>query len=329
MNIYLKIFLVAVLSFVLMFGSGMYAFNKYYVDNSEDLTDVKVIGLDMQENKDPDNTEKVPEKPVIAEKTKLEKLIEESNRVNVLVFGTDGGRADTIFLLSYDPDKDIADLISIPRDTYHKIEGFDAPGQNKINAVYGFKDLGGSKGMKYFLGEFLNVPIDSYVKVNYNGVAAIIDVMGGIKVNVPFDMNYDDEWADPELHIHFEKGEQILNGKQSVEYLRWRKNNGEEGRGDLDRIKRQQDFVKTVVSKAIGLKLPKVVKTSLNYIRTDMSAGDIINLATKASNFKTKDLKTYRIPGRVGTDGHGLYIHNPEELEKMFEDIYLREEIEE
>jgi LCP family protein required for cell wall assembly len=309
-----------------MFGSGMYAFNKYYVDNSEDLTEVKVIGIDMEDNGKSD-VEDVEEK--IVEKTKLEKLIEQSNRINILVFGTDGGRADTIFLVSYDPDNNLADIVSVPRDTYHKVEGFDAPGQNKINAVYGFKNVGGSKGMKYFLSEFLNVPIDNYVKVNYSGVAAIIDVIGGIAINVPFDMNYDDKWANPELHIHFEKGLQTLNGKQAVEYLRWRKNNGEEGRGDLDRITRQQNFVKKVVDKALGLKLPKVVKASLNCIRTDMSAGDIVNLATKASDFKMNNLEIYRILGRVGTDGHGLYINNPEETEKMFESIYLRETIEE
>jgi LCP family protein required for cell wall assembly len=309
-----------------MFGSGMYAFNKYYVDNSEDLTEVKVIGIDMEDNENSDIKD-VEEKTV--EKTKLEKLIEQSNRINILVFGTDGGRADTIFLVSYDPDNNLADIVSVPRDTYHKIDGFNAAGQNKINAVYGFKDVGGSKGMKYFLSEFLNIPIDNYVKVNYSGVAAIIDVIGGIEINIPFAMNYDDEWANPELHIHFEKGLQILNGEESVEYLRWRKNNGEDGRGDLDRITRQQNFVKKVVDKAIGLKLPKVVKASLNCIRTDMSAGDIINLATKASDFKMNNLEVYRIPGRVGTDGHGLYINNPEEMEKMFESIYLRETIEE
>lgn len=330
MNIYLRIFFIAILCFVLLFSSGMYAFNKYYVDNTEDLTEAKVVGIDMSEknlkNEEDIATEEVE---VIIEKTKLEKLIEKSNRVNILVFGTDGGRADTIFLVSYDPDNNLADLISVPRDTYHKVDGFNLAGQNKINAVYGFKDLGGSKGMKYFLSEFLNVPIDHYVKVNYNGAAAIIDVIGGIKINIPFDMNYDDEWAEPELHIHFEKGEQTLSGKQSVEYLRWRKNNDEEGRGDLARIDRQQDFLQRVIDKSIGLKLPKVVKTSLNYIRTDMSAGDIISLATQAADFKMNDLKTYRIPGRVGTDGHGLYINNPEEMEKMFEDIYLRETIKE
>jgi LCP family protein required for cell wall assembly len=325
MNIYVKIFLIAVLCFALMFGSGMYAFDKYYVDNSEDLTEEKIIGLTMDENEiEEESDSEEAEVEVVEKKSKLDLLIEDSNRLNILVFGTDGGRADTIFLVSYDPDEDLADIVSVPRDTYHKVEGFDAQGQYKINAVYGFKDVGGSKGMKYFLSEFLDVPIDHYVRVNYNGVAAIVDVIGGVETNVPFDMKYDDPWSDPPLHIDIKKGVQTLNGKKSVEYLRWRKNNGEEGTGDLNRISRQQDFLKRAIDKAIGLKLPRVIKTSLNYVGTDMPASDMLNTAAQASNFKMSNLKTYRIPGRASTDGRGLYIHDPEDMEKMFEEIYSR-----
>jgi len=323
MNIYVKIFLIAILCFALMFGSGMYAFDKYYVDNSEDFTEERISGLtiddEMNENPYSGDVEEVVEK-----KSELDLLIEKSNRLNILVFGTDGGRADTIFLVSYDPDEDLADIVSVPRDTYHKVEGHNAQGQNKINAVYGFRDVGGSKGMKYFLSEFLEVPIDYYVKVNYSGVAAIVDVIGGVETNVPFDMNYDDPWSDPPLHIHFEKGVQTLNGKEAVEYLRWRKNNGEDGTGDLNRISRQQDFLERAIDKALGLKLARVIKTSLNYIRTDMPASDMLNTAAQASNFKMSNLKTYRIPGRASTDGRGLYIHDPDAMEKMFEEIYLR-----
>jgi len=325
MNIYVKIFLIAVLCFALMFGSGMYAFDKYYVDNSDDLTEEKIIGLTIDdEMNEGSDTSGMDEVETVKKKSKLDLLIEESNRLNILVFGTDGGRADTIFLVSYDPDEDLADLVSVPRDTYHKVEGYDYQGQNKINAVYGFKDIGGSKGMKYFLSEFLDVPIDYYVKVNYSGVAAIVDVIGGVKTDVPFDMNYDDPWSDPPLHIHFEKGLQTLNGKEAVEYLRWRKNNGEDGTGDLNRISRQQDFLERAIDKALGLKLARVIKTSLNYIRTDMEASEMINTAAHASDFKMSNLNTYRIPGRASTDGRGLYIHDPDAMEKMLEEIYSR-----
>lgn len=326
MKFYLKIFLASLLCFSLMIGSGIYAFNKYYVDNTEDLTDEEVLKVTNPDQESTEQNEQTNNKDEeeIEKKSKLEKLIEDSNRVNVLAFGTDGGRADTIMFISYDYVNQLVDVVSIPRDTYHKVDGFDALGQHKINAVYGFKDVGGSKGMKYFTEKFLGVPIDYYVKVNYSGVASVIDVVGGVQVNIPFKMDYDDEWAEPPLHIHFEPGLQLLNGEDSVKYLRWRKNNDETGAGDLKRIDRQQDFVKKFLSKALGLDLPKVVKTSLNYVFTDMPADKMIYYASKARNFDMGNLKTYKIPGRAGENGQGLYIHDPEELEKMFEQIYSR-----
>ncbi|MGM0378707.1 MAG: LCP family protein [Bacillota bacterium] len=315
MKTFLKVFFIATLCFGLMFASGIYAFNKYQVDNEEDI-EVEIIE---------DNVVNVEEKEKKEEKTKLEKLIEDSNRINVLAFGVEGFRADTIMLVSYDPDNDLLDMISIPRDTYHNVKGYGAPGQHKINAVYGFDQNGGSKGMKAYLENFLNVPIDAYVKIDYDGVESIVDVIGGINVYVSQKMNYDDPYSDPPLHIHFEKGNHHLNGKDALKYLRWRKNNDGKNLGDINRISRQQDFLKKAIDKALGLKLPRVVKTSLNYVQTDMKAGKIINLAYKAKDFQMKDLKTYQIPGEVDTVNNlSVYIHHPGEMEKMFEKIYSR-----
>src|SRR6056297_146221 len=98
MNIYVKIFLIEVLCFALIFGSGMYAFDKYYVDNSEDLTEERIAGLTMDDRENNENDlendeDEDDEVEIVEKKSKLELLIEESNRLNILVFGTDGGRA--------------------------------------------------------------------------------------------------------------------------------------------------------------------------------------------------------------------------------------------
>lgn len=333
MKVYLKTIIIAMLLIGIVLTSGIFAFNRLYIDQSEDFEEkempksVIVIG-EKEEMKEP-----VEEKETLKEekkgketkekkKTELETLIETSQRVNVLAFGTDGGRADTIMLLSYDPEKQVADIISIPRDTEHIVEGFDALGQNKINAVYGFKDVGGSKGMKFYLQKFLNVPIDYYVKVNYSGVEDIIDTVGGIQVNVPFRMKYDDPWATPPLHIDLQPGKQVLDGDKSVQYLRWRKNNDEYGQGDLPRIQRQQEFVEKFIDKAFGLRLPNVIKKSLKYVRTDMTLDKMLYFASSAKNFNLHDIKTYQIPGHA--DSHGMYIADREAMEKMFETIYQR-----
>ena len=182
MRYYAKIFLFAFLCFSVMIGSGLYAFNRYYDPMA--VADAGDETLFEEEPAEP-QVEIEPEDPY-ANLTELERLIAESERVNILLFGTDGGRADTIMLVSYDPENKLADVLSVPRDTYHKVPGFDLSGQYKINAVYGFRNEGGSEGMKKYLSAFLGVPIDYTVRVNYNGVGAIVDTLGGIEVNVPF-----------------------------------------------------------------------------------------------------------------------------------------------
>lgn len=264
--------------------------------------------------------------PVEAILSPLEKKVEESNRFNVLAIGTDGARADTIIFASYDPENQLVDLVSIPRDTFHEVPGYDKLGQKKINAVYGFRDenLGGSEGMRKAIEELLGVPIDGYVRVNYNGVAAITDVIGGVEVNVPFDMVYDDPYAEPELHINISAGAHNLKGEQAVHYLRWRKNNGEEGEGDLPRTQRQQEFIKKALRKSMSLQLPVVVKTAFGYIKTDLTLDKLGYYAVKAVGFDMNEMQTYRLPGKVKNNGLSYYIHDADATEQLMLDIYNR-----
>ncbi len=92
----------------------------------------------------------------------LEGLISVSSRVNILLMGTDGGRADTIILASYDPDSHTLDFVTVPRDTYHEVPGYDSLAQRKINAVFGFgSEDGGGRGMKAQVGQMLGVPANT------------------------------------------------------------------------------------------------------------------------------------------------------------------------
>jgi anionic cell wall polymer biosynthesis LytR-Cps2A-Psr (LCP) family protein len=178
--------------------------------------------------------------------------------------------------------------------------------------------------MKKIISDFLNVPIDYYVQVRYSGVEAIIDTIGGVQVNIPFKMEYDDPYADPPLHIYFEPGTQTLSGEEAVKYLRWRKNNGEDGRGDLYRIQRQQDFIMKAFRKSVGLRLPIVVKTTMNYVRTDMPIQNALYYAAKAADIDFEKIEFHQIPGEPGSNGSGYYIHHPQEMEEMFEQIYSK-----
>ncbi|WP_430884729.1 LCP family protein [Fusibacter sp. JL216-2] len=316
MKYYLKIFLISFLCFAAMFGSAIYAFTQFAPEPEAAVPDKSTetieIGIDRPE-----------EEEVVDNRTELQKLVDASGRINVLVFGTDGARADTIMLASYDPDAQQVDVLSVPRDTYHYVPGHERSDQKKINAVYGLgNDDGGSLGMKQEIANLLGIPVHYYVKVSYNGVADIIDLIGGVKINVPFNMNYDDEYADPPLHIHINKGSQVLDGTNSMKYLRWRQNNdGSNQTGDIGRIKRQQDFVIAAAKKAISPRLPVVIKTAFSYVYTDMGINDAIYYANNLVEFNTNNIDTYRLPG----EWTGFYyVHDPAETETILEEIYSK-----
>lgn len=317
MKLHLKIFLISFVCFSIILSAGMFAFSRANPDESVRKSDIKDVVV-LQ-----DELEKIEED----KRTDLEKAIDESERINVLVYGIDGGRADTIMFVSYDPQNKLVDVVSVPRDTYHYVPGYEAADQKKINAVYGFKNGGGSEGLKAEVSSLLNVPISYYVKVRYEGVEDIVNVLGGVEITVPFDMTYDDPYADPPLHINLKKGKQVLNGDKAIQYLRWRKNNGENGDGDIGRIARQQKFLSAAAKKAFSFKLPSVIKTAFNYVYTDMNIDEMILYGTTAVGMDLNELKTYRLPS-ASNDFGAYYIHDPLQTEEMMLKIYTREKSE-
>jgi LCP family protein required for cell wall assembly len=302
-----------------MFTGAYFALDKYYENEL-----IQTASIDKAAATDTESTAK-PETPVVTDdRTELEKLADASNRINIIAFGLNDGLADTMMLLSFDPDTAKMDVISVPRDTYYPIEGFDDPTQKKINAVYGMKEVGGTTGMKSYLSEFFGVPIDYYVRIDFNAVSAIVDVLGGYDVNIPYDMDYDDEWDTPPLHIHFAKGSQHLSGADTVKYLRWRKNNdGTHSEGDIQRVARQQTFVNAMLKKALSSKLPTVINTAMKYIKTDMTLETSLSYAIQAAGMTSDDIVFHTV---AGTDkmmnGLSYWIHDPAELESLMYSLY-------
>lgn len=130
----------------------------------------------------------------------------------------------------------------------------------------------------------LGVPVDFYVSVDLKGFITLIDQIDGVDFDVPEDMDYDDPYQD--LHIHFKKGLQHLNGQQAMEVVRFRHNNDNTGYGgqqDLGRIGTQQAFLKTVAQKLMKLEnVPAMAETFLKYVKTDLTLGNLVWLANQA-----------------------------------------------
>ena len=173
-----------------------------------------------------------------------------------LVAGKDvaSGSTDTMLLLTYDTKAKTVTGLNLPRDTMMNV----TTNSKRLNAVFTYnkgtdKATQVEKGMTALKGavaDLTGIVPDFYVLVEWEAIGELVDAIGGVEFTVPFDMDYDDPYQDPPLHIHQKAGTRTLNGDDAMQVIRWRKNNnGGGGGGDIARLAIQQDFLKAVVKK--------------------------------------------------------------------------------
>ncbi len=306
---FLKIFLSSILLFTVCLSVSALG---YILFIDKDIVVGKVKGIPSSEGKKDDLISDTYDY-----NSSFGRKIKDSKRINVLVVGLEKTRTDTIIVASYDTDKNTADLISIPRDTYFPREGNERPDSKKINAVYAAE---GIEGLREIIQDILNIPIDKYVIFDYEGVIACVDIMGGVEVNVPFHMVYKDPYDDPPLNIDIPEGMQLLNGNQSLKFLRFRKGYDNQ---DLGRIDAQQQFIKSAAKKALSLKLPAILKEAYSHVDTNISLTQIFSLAGNAVGFSADNIKLNVLPGAdTPLEGLSFFIPDADEIEKMVYTIY-------
>lgn len=202
---------------------------------------------------------------------------------NILILGVDSrkgekSRADVIILLNIKEDN--VNLISIPRDALIHIEG---KGKSKINASYAY---GGIKLCKKTIERLLDTNIDNYIVFNFKAVEKGVNALGGFIVTIPKDIRI----SDPELKKNFllKKGSYKLNGIQTLEYLRYRN----DGKGDIGRIYRQQQFIKDLQQSFLKLEniplIPNACLAIRDEIKTDMGVSDMASYFINGYRLRNK-----------------------------------------
>ncbi|PKM70832.1 MAG: hypothetical protein CVU93_00070 [Firmicutes bacterium HGW-Firmicutes-18] len=242
-------------------------------------------------------------------------------RVNGIIIGTDdvdyAKHSDVIIFLSYNPEKRFLDIISIPRDTKISLKGVAIRKINQIYAYYYKKNKNhhlAARGVKDALQEILGIDIPYYAQLDYIGFRNLIDVLGGVKVEISQPMNYDDNWG--KLHIHFSTGTHLLNGQKALEYIRYRTGD----RADLDRILRQQGFMREVMNKVkeprVIVGFPKIAKILYQNIHTNISVWDILTVIYELKNFNLSNVRLQSLPG---APSRGTWIPNSVGVQKSIE----------
>jgi len=205
--------------------------------------------------------------PVEVKPEKPPKVRKENYYTFVLAGTNDDYNTDTIMLGSVDTEKDIVNVVSIPRDTM-----IDIPNNiKKINSSYG---RNGMDELCYQLQQVTGVYPDYYCLVNMTDFIKVVDVIGGVYFDVPYDMYHED--ADERFNINLSKGYQLLDGKKAIQLVRFRGTSA----SDFGRMEVQRDFLKAVGKKLVDeftiSQASDIITTVSKSIKTNMPVKDMI-----------------------------------------------------
>ena len=216
-------------------------------------------------------------------------------------------RTDAIILATFDRSNKQIRLVSIPRDTLAYI-----PSVKQYDKITHAHAEGGPESSMHVVENIFNVPVDYYARVNMQAFVDIVDELGGIEFNVPFDI--DEPTKLDKGRIKVKKGKQLINGDEALALVRSRHVDTDLGRG-----KRQMQMIEAIVKKAKDTnsisKLDELVEIIGNNAKHNLTFGNITSVASYYTSndvaFKQMQLK--------GTDYmyNGVYYYNP-----VFEHIY-------
>lgn len=211
----------------------------------------------------------------------------EVKKITAVIIGLDKSKnlSDVVMVVQFNPKENSLKCVSIPRDLYIDFSDYkfsSIRGSYQVNVSYckltevyqNVTDKEDAVKVTQEIAEkIVGIPIDYYVKVDLDGFKAIVDLVGGIEVEVPKRMVYHDQSQG--LHISLESGLQTLDGEKAEQLVRYRSGYVD---GDLGRIKMQQEVLKALCKKVLEIRNPieifSLVKEGYQYIETDFSLLD-------------------------------------------------------
>lgn len=266
----------------------------------------------------------------------------DTERVSLLLLGIDQRceeegptHTDTMMVMSIEPVGKTITILSLPRDLWVEIPGFEV---DRINQAYylgqAYEYPGGGQALAMETVEsVLGLPIDHYLAVNFDAFVEAVDLIGGVTVQVPEaidDPTYPDRCYgyDP---FRIEVGEHLLDGQSALKYARTRATFG----GDVDRAGRQQAVILAVREQVAQLNMlpqlirqaPQLWQTFQKNVRTDLALTEILQLALLVQEIPSQNIETAVIDynyvyNETTPDGRQVLVPNREEIrilrERMF-----------
>ena len=268
-------------------------------------------GFDFEQIKLPESkinkVEALQEEPKVTEEENPEK-IPLKKPMSILVLGADSvipgklngwyGRSDFIAVVHLNPNQEKIHILSIPRDTKVNLR------KHNVNRINSANQLGGYKFAKRAVQRLINMKIDHVFVFSIDAVIDMIDTLGKVKIFVPQKMYYNDNSAN--LHIDIKPGLQEMDGKQLMNFVRYRNKN----RGDIARIERQQIFFRAALRKLkepeMVFRLPQFLFKANKAFITDMDFSEMFQLGLLLRSLDLTDFDSHIVPGDFGSDGSWL-----------------------
>lgn len=226
-------------------------------------------------------------------------------------------RADTIMLVHLTADRDDAYIVSFPRDSWVRIPGH---GTAKINAAFSY---GGPSLLIATFEQLTGIRIDHYAAVDFVGFREMTDALGGVDVRLR------ETVRDPRSGEVFEAGVNHLDGEAALAFVRQRYGLPD---GDFDRMKRQQAFLRALMSKAVSantltnpLKLNRLLDAATESVTADetLSGNDLRGLAFSLRDLRTDDVGFLTVPVDTTADrgGQSVVLLAAEPADRLYEAV--------
>jgi LCP family protein required for cell wall assembly len=337
--------LVALILIIILMFAGTYLVANTLAGGSSGFASFMPIDIFGQDNKAIENTSpfSVPESnlpeweaiPIVALTP-----WDGTGRVTVLVMGLDyrdwsagdgPSRTDTMMLLTMNPLDNTAGMLSVPRDLWVSIPGFE---NGRINTAYflgeSYQTPGGGPGLAVkTVEQLLGVSINYYAQVDFSAFIRFIDELGGVKIDVPGRIRIDPIVGNPK---YLDPGRQTLPGELALGYARARNTEG----GDLDRALRQQQVIFGIRDRLLKpesltdliAKAPSLYAEIASGVQTNMTLDEVVKLAVLAQKVQDADIARGAISASEvlfaqSPDEQSILVPLPEKIRELRDNVFL------
>ncbi|HEY5500877.1 MAG TPA: LCP family protein [Candidatus Humimicrobiaceae bacterium] len=313
--------------YLLMLGDGQKAVDMIsYIKNDGCLYIIKYMGINIDTSTALSDFKSFLQNFSLKSTEKSVKKPQKQNSVNILILGDDSafdrpggrvnGRTDIIIIFHLNLDSGEGTIVTIPRDTWVSIPGHE---DGKINGAHAF---GGNELTVKTIEALSGLKIDNYIITDFDGFKPLIDLLGGVTVEVKENL------SDSFSGCYLTAGVHHLNGEQALALSRNRHRNGEPGQqgGAFAREREAAKIILALFNQQTTferfIKMPVFINYLMNYVWTDFTFKDVIRFLPSFGKINTQNIKITTIPSWPEMVGNAsAVVYDKEATKELFEEI--------